>query len=96
MLCLHLPFDIHHLPQKLEFGGNNGIKFELTTFLLLSLKSKTDESIVVVSVVSSYLYITAHYITVCAWQQKNNKRTSRRCTVLSMGLFSVTKTETSG
>lgn len=65
MLCLHLPFDIHHLPQKLEFGAKDDIKFELTTSLLSSQKSETDVSAVVVSVVSSYLCITAHYISLC-------------------------------
>lgn len=70
MLCLHLPFDIHRLPQKLEFGAKNDIRFELTTLLLLCQKSKTGVSIVVVNVVSPYLYVTAHYISLCMAAEK--------------------------
>lgn len=57
----------------------------------VSRTSKKDTSIVVISTVSLYPRIKAHYVIICVWKRKNDTRTNRCCTKLSEWLFNDTK-----
>lgn len=69
-------FFSYHLPWKSEFGaGNEVIRVDGVPFV--SRKSEMYAPAVVVSIISTYLHISAYDINICA---------GRRCTTLSVRL----------
>lgn len=51
-----------YLPWKLEFEARNDLTYKLTMFRLFTRESELDVSLVVISIVSSYPHLTAHYM----------------------------------
>lgn len=85
-------FGVFHCPWKSEFGATNYIWVD--TVLVVSLKSKMDTFIFVISVaLSPYGHVTGHYMLVCVWNHNNGIWTYVQVDRLSARLFNGTKTE---